>query len=87
MNRSMKSYAGLSELALKNVVALADMEEPDPGENGEDEEKFRERLDYTHTQDVVIKDILFRCTTIGVECEGIGTIDCLEWAMTECKRI
>jgi hypothetical protein len=34
MNRSMKSYAGLSELALKNVVALADMEEPDPGEDG-----------------------------------------------------
>jgi hypothetical protein len=34
----MKSYAGLSELALKNVVALADMEEPDPGENGEDNE-------------------------------------------------
>lgn len=32
VNRSMNSYADLSDLALKNVHALARIENPDPGE-------------------------------------------------------
>lgn len=35
VNRSMNSSAELSDLALRNVVALADVENPDPGEGGE----------------------------------------------------
>lgn len=34
MNRSMNSYGDLSDMALKNVLALADGEDPDPGEDG-----------------------------------------------------
>ena len=34
VNRSMKSDANLSDLALKNVLALADVENPDTGEGG-----------------------------------------------------
>ena len=34
LNRSMKSDANLSDLALKNVLALADVENPDTGEGG-----------------------------------------------------
>jgi len=36
VNRSMNSYGDLSDMALKNVIALADgedPEEPDPGED------------------------------------------------------
>ena len=34
VNKSMKSYAELSEFALKNVLALANIENPDLGEDG-----------------------------------------------------
>ena len=34
VNRSMNSNANLSDLALQNVLALADVENPDPGEGG-----------------------------------------------------
>ncbi len=37
MHRSMNSYGDLSDMALKNVLALADgedPEDPDPGEDG-----------------------------------------------------
>ena len=34
MHRSMNSYGDLSDMALKNVLALADGEDPDPGEDG-----------------------------------------------------
>jgi len=45
VNRSMSSYGDLSDMALKNVLALADPgdgedgEEPDPGEDDDGEEK------------------------------------------------
>ena len=31
VNRSMNSYADLNDLALRNVLALAQIENPDPG--------------------------------------------------------
>lgn len=34
VNKSMNSYANLNELALKNVIALANIENPDPREEG-----------------------------------------------------
>ena len=34
VNRSMNSHAELNDLALKNVIALADGENPDTGEGG-----------------------------------------------------
>ena len=37
VNKSMNSYAGLNELALKNVIALANIENPDSGEEGSDD--------------------------------------------------
>ena len=36
MKRSMNSYGDLSDMALKNVIALADGEDPGDGEDGED---------------------------------------------------
>ncbi len=44
MNRSMNSYGDLSDMALKNVTALADgedPEDPDPGEDDGDDEGGR----------------------------------------------
>ena len=37
VNRSMNSYADLNDLALRNVLALAQIENPDPGEGGGNE--------------------------------------------------
>ena len=34
VNKSLNSDANLSDLALQNVLALADVENPDPGEGG-----------------------------------------------------
>lgn len=36
VNRSMNSHADMNDLALRNVLALADVENPDPGEGGLD---------------------------------------------------
>ena len=87
MNNSIKSNSNLSGLALQNVLALADVENPDPGEDGGGkEDKSRERLDYTHTRDIYKGQVRFRCTTIGVMCEGDGIIDCIEGEVTECVQ-
>ena len=79
VNQSMKSDAGLSDLALSNVEALA------RNENGDD--KARDRIDYIRTYDTAISGVSFRCTAIGVLCDGTGSIECLQWETTECERI
>ena len=53
VNRSMNSYADLSDLALKNVLALAQIENPGSGEEGGGDGTLWTRLDgdctYTFT--------------------------------------
>ncbi|WP_298651082.1 NVEALA domain-containing protein [uncultured Proteiniphilum sp.] len=94
MNRSMNSYGDLSDMALKNVLALADgedPEDPDPGEEDDDGgievEKVHEKVDYIATSEEIINGAVYICTTIGVGCNGTGNIDCVRWSTTECKRL
>lgn len=47
MHRSMNSYGDLSDMALKNVLALADGEDPEDPNPGEDDGGDENKYDYT----------------------------------------
>lgn len=99
MKRSMNSYGDLSDMALKNVIALADGEDPGDGEDGEEpdpgedddggikEERVREKVDYIATSEEIYNGVVFICTTIGVGCNGTSNIECVKWSITDCERL
>ncbi len=80
MNRSMASYGDLSDVALQNVLALADgenPENPDPGEDDDDKDKDYEFVvPYENTVVTLIGNRIFVCSYGGVDCLGTGDVDC-----------
>ena len=76
VNRSMNSKANLSDLALQNVLALADVENPDPGEGGGGNEtcltdqKERTGVLSCHQSTVEAQIYDFSCVGNGSYCVG-----------------
>lgn len=87
VNRSMNSYADLSDLALRNVLALAQIENPDPGEDGGNVVKAKRKVNYTSLEIIHIGEIPFECLTFGVSCDGSGPLDCVQWSITNCNKL
>lgn len=81
MNRGIASYGDLSDVALQNVLALADGEDwgdPDPGESGDEVKLCGTR---TTSEEITITcngrfitatNFSFECTSSGDHCKGVS---------------
>lgn len=78
MNRSMNSYGKIGDIALKNVIALADGENP-----GGDAYETYSLIDYAYV--MRLGDVIFSCTVTGIDCHGTGTLDCTPESTTNCE--
>lgn len=79
VNKSMKSDAGLSDLTLMNVEALANGENP-----GDSVYETYELIDETYI--IILDNVIFRCTETGIACLGTGTFNCIPESTTNCVR-
>lgn len=74
VNKSMNSHVDLNDLALRNVLALADVENPDPGEGGSktcltDQKRTQRRIP-CYASMVTAECYEFSCTGSGDYCIG-----------------
>lgn len=82
INKSMNSNAGLSNLALVNIEALANGEIPPEGKCLTDQTQRRSRIGcYGNMMDIIVYD--FSCVGSGGNC--IGAIGFEGWCMDEFK--